>query len=56
MNNKDPKYREAQQRNNPNNEPTGDFRGRCPQCGSKDLWEDNLTYGCNQCDFVRIGG
>lgn len=36
-------------RNNPNNEPTGPFTGRCPHCGSKDLWDDNLAYGCNQC-------
>lgn len=25
------------------------FTGRCSKCGSSDLWDDNLTYGCNQC-------
>jgi uncharacterized protein (DUF983 family) len=35
--------------NNPHNEPTGPFTGRCPCCGSKDLWDDNLAYGCNKC-------
>ena len=35
--------------------PKGDFTGRCGKCGSSDLWEDNLTYGCNSCGeiFVR---
>ena len=37
------------QRNNPKNEPTGPFTGRCPRCGSKNLWDDNLAYGCNDC-------
>lgn len=36
-------------RNNPHGEPTGPFTGRCPHCGSKNLWDDNLAYGCNQC-------
>ncbi len=35
--------------NNPKNEPTGHFTGRCKHCGSTDLWEDNLAYGCNNC-------
>jgi hypothetical protein len=34
---------------NPNNEPTGHYTGRCHKCGSKDLWDDNLAYGCNSC-------
>lgn len=34
---------------NPNNEPTGHFTGRCGRCGSNDLWDDNLWYGCNNC-------
>lgn len=25
------------------------FTGKCSKCGSKDLWDDNLAYGCNQC-------
>jgi uncharacterized protein (DUF983 family) len=35
--------------NNPNNEPVGDFSGRCASCGSSNLWDDNLAYGCNAC-------
>ena len=35
--------------NNPSNEPTGHFTGRCSTCGSNDLWNDNLHYGCNTC-------
>jgi hypothetical protein len=35
--------------NNPSNEPVGHFTGRCRHCGSKDLWDDNLHYGCNSC-------
>jgi hypothetical protein len=34
---------------NPRNEPTGHFTGRCAKCGSNDLWDDNLWYGCNNC-------
>lgn len=40
---------ELKERNNPKSEPTGHFTGRCSQCGSKDLWDDNLHYGCNCC-------
>lgn len=36
-------------RNNPRNEKTGPYTGRCPHCGSRDLWDDNLAYGCNCC-------
>lgn len=39
-------------RNNPFNEPTGDFTGRCRHCGSKNLWDDNLAYGCNCCGAI----
>jgi hypothetical protein len=35
--------------NNPKKEPTGPFTGRCPACGSKNLWDDNTAYGCNDC-------
>lgn len=35
--------------NNPRREPTGHFTGRCGRCGSDDLWDDNLHYGCNAC-------
>ena len=41
---------------NPNNERTGDHTGRCYKCGSNDLWDDNLSYGCNNCGMMRIGG
>lgn len=35
--------------NNPHNEPTGHFTGRCMRCGSRDLWDDETAYGCNAC-------
>lgn len=37
------------QTNNPDNLPTGHYTGRCSHCGSKDLWDDHLAYGCNSC-------
>ena len=37
---------------NPRNEPTGHFTGRCMKCGSNDLWDDNLHYGCNNCGAI----
>jgi hypothetical protein len=40
---------------NPGNEPTGDCTGRCRNCGSKDLWTDNLAYGCNTCGSIFCG-
>jgi uncharacterized protein (DUF983 family) len=40
---------EKRRKNNPHNESTGPFTGRCPLCGSNDLWDDNLAYGCNDC-------
>ena len=43
------------QSNNPQNEPVGAFTGRCAHCGSDDLWDDNLAYGCNKCGAV-LGG
>lgn len=42
-------------KNNPNNEGVGHYTGRCRHCGSKDLWEDNLAYGCNGCGGL-LGG
>ena len=42
-------------RNNPQNEPVGHHTGRCAYCGSKDLWDDNLAYGCNDCHAL-LGG
>jgi hypothetical protein len=38
-----------QRRNNPNGERMGPYSGRCGKCGSKNLWEDNLVSGCNNC-------
>jgi hypothetical protein len=35
--------------NNPDNKPSEPFTGRCSLCGSTDLWDDNLAYGCNTC-------
>lgn len=46
---------ETRARNNPNSEPTGHFTGRCAQCGSKDIWDDNLAYGCNSCNAFFLG-
>ena len=40
---------EQKRKNNPNDEPTGPYTGRCSNCGSNDLWDDNLAYGCNSC-------
>lgn len=45
----DDKLKQLKVINNPRNEPTGHFTGRCVHCGSKDLWDDNLAYGCNCC-------
>lgn len=42
-------------RNNPTGEPVGNFTGRCAHCGSADLWDDNLAYGCNSC-HAMLGG
>ena len=42
-------------RNNPNRERVGAFTGRCGHCGSSDLWDDNLAYGCNKCGAF-LGG
>ena len=39
----------------PDNSKGGDYTGKCWKCGSKDLWDDNLSYGCNSCGMIRIG-
>jgi len=44
------------ERNNPGNAPTGHFTGRCSRCGSNDLWDDNLAYGCNRCGAILSFG
>lgn len=38
--------------NNPNAEPCGHYTGRCSRCGSNNLWDDNLHYGCNSCGAI----
>ncbi|WP_428419240.1 hypothetical protein [Methylibium sp.] len=43
------------QQNNPRREPVGHFTGRCAHCGSSNLWDDNLAYGCNGCGAM-LGG
>ncbi len=43
------------QLNNPKDEPTGHFTGRCMRCGSQDLWDDNTAYGCNCCGGFWCG-
>lgn len=35
-------------------ERSGDYTGRCPKCGSTDIWDDNRSWGCNKCDFCKI--
>lgn len=27
----------------------------CPACGSNSLWDDNLAWGCNRCDWFSTG-
>jgi hypothetical protein len=29
--------------------PRGIFTGRCGRCGSSDIWDDNLHWGCKTC-------
>ena len=41
--------------NNPNKAPVGHHTGRCAHCGSSNLWDDNLAYGCNSCGAL-LGG
>lgn len=46
---------ELRRKNNPQGQPVGHFTGRCAHCGSSDLWDDNLAYGCNSCKAL-LGG
>jgi len=48
----DQRLKELNRINNPDNKPTGHFTGRCGNCGSKDLWDDNSAYGCRCCKAV----
>ena len=45
-----------QRSNNPSNEPTGHYTGRCAKCGSKDLWSDCTAYGCRCCGAIYMTG
>lgn len=27
---------------------------RCPECGSTNIWDDNASWGCKDCRFIRI--
>lgn len=49
------KFTALRRKNNPNDEPTGHFTGRCGICGSTDLWDDNLAYGCRCCGATWTG-
>lgn len=33
---------------------TGDFTGKCWHCGSRNLWDDEAGYGCNDCGMIRF--
>jgi hypothetical protein len=50
-----PELEVMRQRNNPNGDRVGHFTGRCAHCGSTNLWDDNLAYGCNSCGAI-LGG
>jgi hypothetical protein len=28
----------------------------CPKCGSHDLWDDNLAWGCLTCHWMSVDG
>lgn len=46
---------QARLKNNPKRKPVGPFTSRCAHCGSDNLWDDNLAYGCNDCGAM-LGG
>lgn len=46
---------QARHRNNPNKDPVGHFTGHCAHCGSSNLWDDNLAYGCRDCGAILDG-
>ncbi len=50
------KLPELRKKNNPKNEPTGPYTGRCGDCGSKDLWDDASAYGCKCCGAIFTFG
>lgn len=50
------KLAELRAKNNPHNEKTGPFTGRCEHCGSSDLWETPYGYGCTCCGTLLHQG
>ena len=40
--------------NNPKKQPVGHYTGRCKECHSKNLWDDNHAYGCNDCGAIYV--
>ena len=28
----------------------------CPRCGSRDIWDDNLSWGCESCGYMENDG
>jgi hypothetical protein len=28
----------------------------CPNCGSENVWDDNLHWGCNKCKWCSLAG
>lgn len=51
----DEELAKLRRRNNPSDDPVGHHTGRCAHCGSCDLWDDNLAYGCNACGAMLAG-
>jgi hypothetical protein len=52
----DEQAKKLRARNNPEGKPTGHYTGRCGRCGSNDLWDDNMAYGCNVCGSFFTAG
>lgn len=50
----DQQLKDMMRRNNPENKPVGHFTGRCMNCGSTELWDDNTTYGCKCCRAIFV--
>jgi len=32
------------------------YNGQCSRCGSKNLWSDYSSTGCNDCGYAEISG
>lgn len=28
----------------------------CPNCHSRDVWDDNMVWGCNKCPWISLAG